>query len=334
MSKDTAVEILESGVFEHPAAVAWRKFAPGFLEPRSIAVLKGRRHSSVYRLEGAGPRGAAVIVKRCGRAAAEIERAVYADILPGLPVTALHLYGWQIEDRDRECHPPCWLFLEDAAGEKYSTLVEEHRSLAGQFLGTMHAAAACLHTGACLPEIGPAHYLHKLRSVGEVLQRSFANPALHAPDFIELEAILVQFAILESHWDEIAAACDGMPRTLVHGDLATKNARVRSSRAGASLVVMDWETAGWGTPAIDLAQSVGSALSPDLAAYLSAVAAWWPNAASLAKIAEAGKIFRLIAAANWAVDSLASPWVERCMRNLRIYRAAMADSIREAGWGH
>jgi Ser/Thr protein kinase RdoA (MazF antagonist) len=334
MTKDTVVEILESSLVEHPAAVAWRKFAPGFVEPRSIVVLKRRGHSSVYRLEGAGLSGAAVIVKRCGRAAAEIERAVYADILPALPVTALHLYGCQIEDREREGNPPCWLFLEDAAGERYSTLVEEHRSIAGQWLGAMHASAARLHAPTGLPEVGPGHYLGKLRSVAEVIHRSFANPALHAPDLIELEAILVQFAVLESHWEEIAAGCDGMPRTLVHGDLATKNARVRSSRAGASLVVMDWETAGWGAPAIDLAQSVGSALSPDLAAYLSAVAAWWPDAASLIKMAEAGKIFRLIAAANWAVESLASPWVERCVRNLRIYRAAMADSIREAGWGN
>jgi hypothetical protein len=51
-------------------------------------------------------------------------------------------------------------------------------------------------------------------------------------------------------------------------------------------------------------------------------------------VAEFGKIFRLIAAANWAVESLGSPWVERSVRNLRIYSAAMAESIREAGWSN
>ncbi len=123
-----------------------------------------------------------------------------------------------------------------------------------------------------------------------------------------------------------------MPRTLVHGDLSPKNARVRASQAGSSLLIFDWDCAGWGVPAVDLAQFAEESLSPDLAAYASAMQPDWPDAASLARMAELGRIFWLIVATDWESQRLAGAWLEGPMRNLRIYQAAMADAIRAAGW--
>jgi hypothetical protein len=123
-----------------------------------------------------------------------------------------------------------------------------------------------------------------------------------------------------------------MPQTLVHGDLAAKNARIGAAQRGINLLIMDWAGAAWSVPAIDLAQFTAQSLSPDPFAYSSAVGPSWPDAESLAKLAELGKIFRLIVATSWETQSLPGEWLERPMRNIRLYQAAMADCIREAGW--
>ena len=95
---------------------------------------------------------------------------------------------------------------------------------------------------------------------------------------------------------------------------------------------MDWETVGWGTPAIDLAQFAASSLSPDLAAYSSSVQPYRPDEGTLARMAETGNIFRLIVTTSWESESLLGPWPQRPMRNMRLYEAALADCIRSAGW--
>src|SRR6266699_416784 len=149
-------------VAEHPAVAAWLKAGERIglrsARPERVTVLKGRGHSIVYRLEGAGPRGSAVIAKHCSREAARIESAVYRDILPRLGVLALEFHGCIREDGERY-----WLFIEDAGEDKYSYRSEQHRALAGQWLGRVHAAASRLGAPACLPERGPAWYLRELR---------------------------------------------------------------------------------------------------------------------------------------------------------------------------
>src|SRR6266516_289741 len=76
----------------HPAVQAWCHLYPD-AEPVQLTPLRVRkRKSNVYRLEGVGRAGTAVIAKRCSKATARVERAVYEDLLPGLPVPSLHYY--------------------------------------------------------------------------------------------------------------------------------------------------------------------------------------------------------------------------------------------------
>ena len=196
----------------------------------------------------------------------------------------------------------------------------------------MHSSAARRAAPACLPEREPSYYLEALRSSRETICHSFANPFLHPDDRLALEALLKLYDVIESHWAEVVRLCDPMPRMLVHGDMSAKNARVRTRPAGNILVIFDWDRAGWGVPAVDLAQFTAESLSPDLAAYSSAMQPDWPDAASLVRMAELGRIFRLIVATDWESQRLAGSWLERPMRNLRMYQAAMADAIRAAGW--
>jgi hypothetical protein len=79
---------------EHPAARAWREIQPERAAPGSIAVLRRERRKkrSVYRLDGVGLAGSAVIAKRIWRPTALVERRVYEDILTRLPIPVLHCY--------------------------------------------------------------------------------------------------------------------------------------------------------------------------------------------------------------------------------------------------
>src|SRR5438876_9378427 len=122
----------------HPAEHAWLQLYP-HAEPHRITALKVRRRKgTIYRLEGAGPAGAAVIAKRSGRAPAVIERTVYEEILPGLTVPSLRYYGF-LEDSDAE---HCWHFLEAASGAEYLGVLAGDRGHAARRLGRLHPLAA------------------------------------------------------------------------------------------------------------------------------------------------------------------------------------------------
>jgi hypothetical protein len=113
MARLKKIEILRNDLLEHPSVRAWSELGPRRVEPEQIEVLKGEKKSSVFRLAGVGPGNSAVIAKRCRQAIADVERAIYEDVLPDLPVTTPRYYG-AVEEHDDAFS---WLFLEDAAGD-------------------------------------------------------------------------------------------------------------------------------------------------------------------------------------------------------------------------
>jgi len=61
------------------------------------------------------------------------------------------------------------------------------------------------------------------------------------------------------HWmkqmlnrNALVAAADGLPVTLLHGDLAPRNVGIRREPAGDTIVLIDWEVAGIGLPTLDV----------------------------------------------------------------------------------
>src|SRR5256885_9099262 len=146
-----AVGERRSNLKSHPAVRAWCELYP-HAEPVSITPLRVRkRKSNVYRLEGVGQAGSAVIAKRCRTAVAQVERTVYEDILAGLPVASLRYYGF-VDEPDAAFG---WLFMEEAAGAGYSHLLSRHRAPAGRWVGLLHAAAAGVCAPGRLPDGGP-----------------------------------------------------------------------------------------------------------------------------------------------------------------------------------
>ncbi len=335
MPKHAPRELLQTDLLEDLTVKAWSSLQPERVEPKSVEILREKRDRAVCRLEGIGLAGSAVIAKRCRQDDAVIERTIYEEVLPRLPITSLYYYGL-VEEPDGNF---CWLFLEDAGGENYSPYIEEHRALAAQWLGHLHTSAAYITAADPLPERGPGHYLEHLQSGRAKILRNLANPELKAEGRVVLEDILSQCEFLESRWQQVEEFCAGLPRTLVHGDFTGKNLRVRDGQAGIALLAFDWEKAGWGIPAPDLARSAllgsgGFSANPDIVTYWSIVRDHWPSFdfQTMQQLANCGTMFRCLAAIDWKAQSLAYEGVRWIVEEMRIYRTELSDAIQSATW--
>jgi hypothetical protein len=252
---------------------------------------------------------------------------VYEKLLRNLPLPSLRLYGF-IEERD--CY---WLFMEEALGEEYCTANEEHRSLAGHWLGTVHQRIT--ENVAALPDRGPNYYRALLDQSRDILRQHLPYPLLSAQDVEVLHTIIAQFDVIESHWNEIERISAAFTPTLVHGDFVRKNVRVQTSDRALRLLVFDWENAGFGLPAADLTQFTGSTVSPELAAYASANPAVFKKGVSLARIAAWGRVFRLLESIRWTTTKMCFKPNDRLinpMACLRIYTGQIADALAELEW--
>ena len=307
----------------HNAAFrAWSELRVGGREPTRVEILKDRNASHVYRLAGAGPDGSNVVAKRCLRAGALLERTIYQQVLRHLPVRSLRYYGL-VEERDT---PFCWLFVEDAAGAPYSsTAAMEHGRLAADWLSGLHTRAQALGRGLDLPVRGPSWYLGCLRSGRDRMRRSLGNPALDEDDRAVLEVIMEQCDSAERRWQQVEECCGAASPTFVHADLHAKNIHV--SLDGRALLPFDWESAGWGPPAIDLGLR-----GLDLHAYGSRVRSAWPGLEPglLEKLAIVGRLFQLVAHVEWEAKSLSSSWLHRPMKHMRYYVEEMTEALRAA----
>jgi thiamine kinase-like enzyme len=326
-------EVLPANLAEHRAVKAWRQVASESFEPQRIDILKLKRKSAVYRLTGAGENGSTVIAKRCPLHTAAIERLIYEEFLPRLPLTSLRYYG-SVEELDGEFS---WLFMEEATGEMYSPLNAEHRVLAGRWLAAVHTAGRRHLWKGRLPARGPEQHLPMLRSCRAKVLEHLHNPSLSSDGAAVLHTVSEQCETLETHWPEVEAFCREVSHTLIHGDFVVKNLRVRSSAGGPELLVYDWEFAGWGEPFIDLAQFTGRVASPDLAIYRSCVEGS-PNIGDEAQVqrwAECGRLFRLVDIMYWtSLDLLEGPpkFLAGPLRNFTMYSQRLAGALSAAGW--
>ena len=318
------------------AAETWLELSA--TRPRRVGVLKelkGARKSGIYRLEGAGPGGSAVIAKLSRHQKAEVERAVYEEVLPRLPWEGLRCHGTAAaSDGERR-----WLFLQDAGAERYSPTDPEHRRLAARWLAALQVHAAEAPALPHLPDRGPSHYLghlfHARAAMVGQLDDASTDPGLAAV----LEDLVAKLDVLAAGWLELTDFCDTLPRTLVHADLSRKNLRVARDGDGLRLLAFDWSEAGVGVQAADLAQLPRSSgrlhgFSADacLETYRSCLAQSGrdlsPEAVDL--MAVAGNLFRCLAGIDWLCTGMTASWAPT--EKLRHYSLWLGDAIQAAGW--
>ncbi len=310
---------------EHPAASAWRMLHPEGRSPASISVLKTEEyHSAVYRLERAGPSGGAVIAKRCKPAAAEVEKAIYEQILPRIPVSAPRFFGTQADPAGKHA----WLFVEDVGEERYSDSDLRHRTMASKWLGLMHVSAAQVAARLPLPDRRPLYYLGLLRTANANILKILPSPELRRHQREVLAALVRGLRSVELRWENLHEFCSVLLPTLVHCDFVAKNLRVRHVGTKRELLPFDWECSGYGLPAPDLE-------GVEIDAYLSVVRTHWTTLteAKLRRAAAAGRLFRIINFIYWASLSLESSWEQKIIDNrMTFYLAWLYECLREFGW--
>jgi len=307
------VKSYEAASLEHPAVKAWASLVPTRLLPERVGTIQ----RTVYRLDGAGPGGGAVIAKQGRRKTADCERRIYQDFLMPSGISSVRYYG-SVDDDDDERFT--WLFLEDAGDEEYSSSIPEHRRLGARWLGAMHVAAATVGARLSFPDRGPEIYLGHLREARAHISRNLSGSLLPDHGAAVLDTVVSRCNFLEARWHHVESFCRRMPLTLVHGDFAPQNVRVRRSPDGLVLLPFDWGTAGWGVPAADLAGCATFAAQfprlahvlsgcADLGIYQSVIGNLWPqlDTEDLQRLANLGSIFRVLAAIHWDVWKLERP---------------------------
>jgi len=314
-----------SEIIDHPAVAAWRELGPERLTPRCLEILRADETRAICRLQGVGCGGSGVIAKRCRLAPAAIEHTVYNEILPRLPITTPRYYGFVPEDDEFT-----WLFLEDVGRVRFSRLVAEQRTLVGRWLALMHTSARSVGSPAGIPERGPLHYLEHLRAARRNIRQHLSNPAVSGGDADLLWSVIALCDDLELQWNELEECFEGTSATLVHGDFRPKNVHVRTVGSAADVFVLDWETAGWGPPAVDLAPARGSysARHVDIETYVSIAHESSANFDShaMGRLVAAGTMFRRLAAMDWASADLAWDDVSLPVSRLRVYRSELLEA--------
>jgi len=309
----------------HSAARAWVA-SGGSVAVERIESLRQGRHCRVDRLviESAGnPRS--VIAKWQDRPFG-FEKRVQEEILPAVGLPSLAVYGeWTEPGADA-----FWIFFEDAGDECLQPSGDDRR-LVARWLAALHDWRWRSSDAHALPDRGPAGYLEHLQSTHRTMAACIGEARLADTSRAALVDLLRQLDALERAWPDVEARCAEAPRTLVHGDLADKNARIRRRSAASDLVVFDWEMAGIGVPCVDLAQRTFGSLSPDLDVYRQYASGWQavPTLEDLEQLAALGKIFRLLAALDWEARSLPHAWCDG--REFWPFPSWLRDARHEVG---
>jgi len=311
----------QSAVMGHPAAVSWLRLARG-RTPDELETIKEEKKSSVLRLKHAGPQNEHVIAKREASEDLRVERTIYEQVLPLLTLTTPQYYGCVEEPAENHG----WIFVEDA-GDAICSQSPETSTLAARWLAGLHTGAAESTAALGLPSRAASHYLQQLQAARDRIRECRDNPSLTKADAGVLEDISWLCASIEDRWVEIGRLSEGVPQTVIHGDFSHKNMRLRRIEAGSELVAFDWEHAGYGTPAADLAWV-------DPIAYHLDVSSVWPNLGLLDvhRLVRAGRIFRLIDYIEWETHWLAYEWLANPMGNMRLYRRRLEETTRALDW--
>ncbi len=289
----------------------------------------------VYRLSFSGSAREDVIAKRSLKQHVGVERTIYEDILPDLPVSSLRYYG-STEDDDPDYF---WLFIEDADGRAYTPRLKAHRVAAGRYLGTLHTSSACHQMLVKLPDRGPGHYLGRLRFARQWVERTL-NLELVTEELESLQTILSNLERLEGRWNQLLEFCESLPRTLVHGDFSDHNIRIRATVPHATLVSFDWAEAGRGVPPVDImgrfSHRGSHSVEPDIHTYWLVARKVWslPKIQTIRKFETVGKTFRAVSAIAWDIpesdltksDStlgyiepwrIYSSWLDECLKDIK-----------------
>jgi hypothetical protein len=335
MSKKKRLQqsVLTESLETHLSTVAWCNVSGSARVPHKIDIFKGReqktsgKKSFIYRLHGAGDDGGMIIAKKCRSYSAETERLMYTKILPSLGFRHLRFYGTLESPSDGMT----WLFLEDAGENLFSRETAEHRDVAAHWLARIHLMTSGRRSEWNLPRRDVAYYSAMSTEAREMISRVRNAPGFFSEHHAIMDEAVRLLDVLDTRWSALDAACSTLPETLVHADLVEKNIRLQVGADGLmALLVFDWEMAGWGSPAADLATTSVGLYEESATMYWSVVRDAWPQVtrADIHEATRAGMILRTAAEMQWGCYSLHPSYLDRPFRRMMQYNKSLTEQLR------
>jgi hypothetical protein len=277
--------------------------------PSQVEILDESAATSVYRLRWPGDVLEGLVVKQYRGDATPLERTIYERVLPRISLPSLEYYGSVVDEEGS-----CWLALEDA-GDDEPVLDATARYELTKSVAALHLSGAELDR-TVLPERGPRHFAVRLRDTRSQLTERIESGDGGAEGRTILMRAVDRCDALASRWAEIERACQHLPATIVHGDIAEENLRLVRRQSGVRVALLDWEKAGWSAPVVDLPRL-------EVADYRTLVADWLPiSAVDSDEIVRIGRIFRV----------LVHRWAAKPLRKVDRYERRLASLMSEAGW--
>jgi len=334
MTRTVPVPIATREFPGHPVLSAWSSVGGSPPDHVEQILRRGTRSKpALYRLDFTQAGRPGVFAKHGPAARIEPERMVYESILPHVPVTSPRFHG--------ACSEPdgtAWLFVEDVGDLRYSPDDRVHRELAARWLGRMHGVTAAMPVRLPLPPAGQERYLGHLLSARATILEHLGSKAFSAEHRAVLDAVLGQFDRLESVWPQLERACAAYPVTLLHADFQPKNLRIRLSGGEPALHPIDWETAGWGVPAADLARLLRPGPVAHVAApvYADTIREHLPqlDLAAIERLGVIGVVFQSLAGVNWSCAELhfeSADWLIEPINTIRLYVSRIQAALEASG---
>lgn len=270
-------------------------------------VLKWSRKSLVVRLQPQP--GRPFVAKRKLPNSAECEAWFYERVLPHLGSGHLEfLSQWYDDDFG-------WLFLEDGGDVTIDREDPEGRLALGRLLGRLAAVTSQMSEGAVsLRRYSSDYFEDVISTLAATL--AAAIPAVdHGWERDALRSASMRLERLISIWPRVEQFLSDGPEAICHSDVAPKNMRLLPGERG--LVLLDWETAGWGSAAIDLGcMAVSTEDDPLLKGFGQEYAA---EQRSLLQVARFGRLLRIVRAMKWATSDLGTTSAARGIGSIRKY---------------
>jgi hypothetical protein len=281
----------------------WR--ACGGREVIAVHELQIEDMRCVFRLRE--PSGDTVIAKYCPTGEARREETLHHHLVHRLPFPVLRCLG----RLDAAEEGFSWLFLEDGGTQRFDPGQAGHRRLAGTWLGKLHVAGTELEKSPMVRSRGPDAFRELLDESAPLVAVARGHSGLGAPEAKRsLDAVESACARLMEVWEPIEAYCRLLPQTAVHGDFKEDNVCLGRRGEDVHLLVFDWNEAGWGPPALDLAKFRSRyRMQPELGAYLDEVRSRFPSFGEdeVEGVGLIGEGLRAVACIRWELEKAINP---------------------------
>jgi len=313
-------------VTDNEAVCAWQSLRGISSTPDKVEIIqridgKPWKKSVIYRLVGLPPPLNVVVAKKTTAKRVSIERAIYEYVLPQLSVSILPYFGTLKDPKKPDLE---WLFIGDSGDIQWNPS-NPHETLAvTTWLAAFHRESSQLDMRDLLPSYDLIHYRSVLDHLAQQVKSVLAtNDLLRDSDAKVVNDASRSIEILKRQWYEIECMCAGVPSCVVHSDFTPKNIRVRKSGQSIDLLVLDWETAGWGLPLEDL-------WAIDAEVYANAVEGWWHiRPKKVRQLSFLGRVMQSIEIMSVHAQGLSAEWTGNDFHLFAYYGKQLANFIQK-----